>query len=107
MKKLFFIAVCSMFVACSVNANKDNQLNTSAQTETGNVVKVTNKKSPTSVDYKLVKKTVLQDQGFDGYESIEIIEVEGHTIISHKWKRANAGGISDTHILGCYGCSVQ
>ncbi len=105
MKKLFFIAVCSMFVACSVNANKDNQLNTSAQTETGNVVKVTNKKSPTSVDYKLVKKTVLQNQ--DDYESIEIIEVEGHTIISHKWKRDRAGGISDTHILGCYGCSTQ
>ena len=103
------LCACSLFVGCSNNVNNDRVLNTQAgNKQVTDIVKTTKskkKKSPAPVNYRLVKRTVLQDAGVDHYESIEVIVVEGHTIISHKWKRGYAGGIADTHISDCYGCN--
>ena len=99
-KIIVLVALCTMFIGCSVNQQDEAKPNK----QTSEVETTTTKSIP-PVDYKVLKKSVLYYDGFSmDYESIEVISVEGHTIISHKWRCGYAGGMSDTHIANCPGC---
>ena len=101
-----FIILCIALVSCHNNIS-DKVHEKIEPCEQTNILKTnTVKRVNTGVDYKVIKKTVITP-GLDDYESIEIIEIENHTIISHKWKHGYAGGMCDTHVSDCYGCSLE